>query len=116
MHPALRQAYDRELTAAFTQSQADQLDTAFAHLERAHILGQSFTLPHARAHLEMLKIGWKRGDAVEIIGQILRIFGSLLFTWVWVPVGNTGGAHVPPFKSMPIPEDLQELLNHYGRQ
>jgi len=115
MHPALRQVYDRELTAALMQSQDDQLDAAFAHLERAHILGQSFTLPHARTHWEMLKIGWKRGDVTEITGQILRIFGSLLFTWVWVPVGNTGGAHVPPFKSMPIPEDLQELLKQYGR-
>jgi hypothetical protein len=115
MHPILRQAYDRELTAAWTQYQVNRLDEAFAHLERAHILGQSFTLPHAKAHWEMLKVGWTRGDWTEIIGQIIRIFGSLLFTWVWVPVGNTGGAHVPPFKSMPIPEEFQELLKQYGR-
>lgn len=115
MHPILRQAYDRELTAALTQYHVNNLDEAFAHLERAHILGQSFTLPHARAHWEMLKVGLKRGDWTEIIGQIIRFFGSLFFTWLWVPVGNTGGAHVPPFKSMPVPEEFKELLKQYGR-
>ena len=115
MHPILRQAYEHELTAALGQYKANQLDTAFTHLERAHILGQSFTLPHARAHWEMLKVGWTRGDWTEIIGQLIRIVGSLLLTWAWVPVGNTGGAHVPPFKSMPIPEEFQELLKRYGR-
>jgi len=27
-----------------------------------------------------------------------------------VPLGNTGGAAVPPFQSMPIPDDLAEIL------
>lgn len=115
MHPVLREAYERELAAAQEDYAAGRLDQAFAHLERAHILGQSFTLPHARAHWDMLKVGWKRRDAVEITGQIARIAGSLLFTWLWVPVGNTGGARVPPFKPMPIPEELQKLLREYGR-
>lgn len=111
MHPALRQAYDREMTAAANRYSGHDLELAFFHLERAHILGQAFTLPHARAHWWMLKVGWRRRDLIEITGQIARIVGASLFTWVWVPVGNTGGAHVPPFKSMPIPEEFQELLN-----
>ncbi|MCA1957028.1 MAG: DUF3703 domain-containing protein [Nitrospira sp.] len=115
MHPVLREAYERELAAAREDNAAGRLDQAFAHLERAHILGQSFTLPHARAHWEMLKVGWKRRDTVEITGQIVRIAGSLLFTWLWVPVGNTGGARVSPFKPMPIPEELQKLLKEYGQ-
>jgi hypothetical protein len=110
MHVALRQAYEREMTAAIEQYAADHLDAAFFHFERAHILGQSFTIPHARAHRGMLKVGWKRRDFIEITGQMARILGSLLFTWIWVPVGNTGGAHVPPFKSMAIPEEFKELL------
>lgn len=116
MHQALRQTYERELTAALEQCTANQLDKAFAHLERAHILGQSFTLPHARVHWEMLKVGWARRDWTEIIGQIIRIVGSLLLTWLWVPLGNTGGAHVSPFKSMPIPEEFHELLKHRWRR
>ena len=115
MHAALRQAYDRELTATCQQYADNHLDKAFSHLERAHILGQSFTLPHATVYWGMLKVGWKRRDLTEITGQIARICGSLLFTWIWVPVGNTGGAHVSPFKSMPIPEEFQELLKQHGR-
>ncbi len=114
MHPVLREAYERELAVAREDCAAGRLDQAFAHLERAHILGQSFTFPHARAHWEMLKVGWKRRDTVEITGQIVRIAGSLLFTWLWVPVGNPGGARVPPFQPMPIPQDLEELLRRYG--
>lgn len=115
MHAALRQAYERELAAASEQYAGHHLDKAFSHLERAHILGQSFTVPHARAHWGMLKVGWARRDFIEITGQLARILGSLLFTWIWVPVGNTGGAHVPPFKSMPIPEEFQELLKRRRR-
>ena len=115
MHIALRQAFEREMAAAVEQYRSHHLDKAFFHLERAHILGQSFTIPHARAHWEMLKIGWRRWDFTEITGQIARILGSLLFTWVWVPVGNTGGAHAPPFTPMPIPEEFQELLKKSGQ-
>ncbi len=111
MHPALRQAYERELAAAVEWYSGHDLEQAFFHLERAHILGQAFTLPHAKAHWWMLKVGWRRRDLTEITGQVARIVGATLFTWIWVPVGNTGGAHVPPFKSMPIPEEFQELLN-----
>lgn len=111
MHPALRQAYDREMTAAAERYSGHDLVQAFFHLERAHILGQAFTLPHAKVHCWMLKVGLRRRDVAEITGQIPRIVGSLLFTWIWVPLGNTGGAHVPPFKSMPIPDEFQQLLN-----
>ncbi|MFZ1803640.1 MAG: DUF3703 domain-containing protein, partial [Nitrospira sp.] len=81
----------------------------------AHILGQSFPIEHARSHWWMLKVGWRRRDFVEIAGQLPRILGALLFSRMWVPIGNTGGARVSPFKSMPIPEDLQTLLDKYGR-
>ena len=111
MHSALRQAYEQEMTAALERYSSHDLEQTFFHLERAHILGQAFTFPHARAHWWMLKVGWRRRDLLEITGQVARIVGATLFTWVCVPVGNTGGAHVPPFKSMPIPEEFQELLN-----
>lgn len=114
MHPELRRAYHAEMTMAVNQYDAGDLPLAFSHLERAHILGQSFPIEHARAHWWMLKVGWKRRDLVEIAGQIPRILGSLLFSRVWVPKGNTGGARVSGFKSMPIPEDLQALLDRYG--
>ncbi|MEQ1847749.1 MAG: DUF3703 domain-containing protein [Nitrospira sp.] len=115
MHPVLRQAYKAEITAAVSLYDAGDLQLAFTHLERAHILGQSFPIEHAWTHWWMLKVGWRRRDFVEIAGQLPRILGSLLFSRMWVPIGNTGGARVPPFQSMPIPEDLQTLLDKYGR-
>lgn len=115
MHPQLRQAYWTEMAAAVDQYNTGNLKPAFAHLERAHIIGQSFPIAHARTHWWMLKVGWKRRDFVEILGQIPRILGSLLLSRIWVPLGNTGGARVPSFKSMPIPEDLHSLLTKYGR-
>ena len=110
MHSELRQAYEREVKAATEAYGDDKLDKAFFHLERAHILGQSFTLAHARAHWWMLKVGWKRRDSIEVRGQVVRIIGALLFSRIWVPLGNTGGASVHPFRSMPIPEEFRALL------
>ena len=110
MHAERRQAYDREMHAAAEHYSGNNLDKAFYHLGRAHILGQSFTFPHANAHWWMLKVGWKRRDPIEISGQVARMIGALLFSRIWVPLGNTGGAHVHPFRSMPIPEEFQALL------
>jgi hypothetical protein len=114
MHPQLQYAYQAEMAAAVDQYNTDNLKAAFTHLERAHILGQSFPIAHAQAHWWMLKVGWKRRDFIEVFGQMTRIIGALLFSKIWVPVGNTGGARVPPFRSMPISEDLQSLVDKYG--
>lgn len=115
MHAELGQAYNREMRAATEAYAKDDLDKAFFHLERAHILGQSFTLPHTKAHWWMLKVGWKRRDFIEISGQIIRAMGALSFSRIWVPVGNTGGTNVSPFRSMQIPEEFQSLLSRHGR-
>ncbi|RFA29999.1 hypothetical protein CAI21_08880 [Alkalilimnicola ehrlichii] len=32
-----------------------------------------------------------------------------------IPAGNTGGANVSPFKPMPIPPDLAELIDEARR-
>ncbi len=103
------------MSAARALYNTDYLEQAFTHLERAHILGQSFPLAHARTHWWMLKVGWRRRDVVEVMGQVPRIVGALLLSRIWVPVGNTGGAHVSPFKSMPIPADLRKILETHGQ-
>jgi hypothetical protein len=90
---------------------AGQLDRAFAHLERAHILGQRRTVAHVSIHLDMLRIGWMRRDWREIAGQLVRIPAALLFSRIWIPVGNTGGANVSATRPMPIPDDLCAILN-----
>jgi hypothetical protein len=110
MHAEQRRVYDTEMYAAVQHYNGNNLDKAFYHLERAHILGQSFTFAHANAHWWMLKVGWNRRDWIEVRGQVVRIFGALLFSRIWVPVGNTGGAYAHPFRSMPIPEEFRALL------
>jgi len=59
----------------------------------------------------MLRIGWRRRDLREVIGQLLRIPGGLIGSALGrVPRGNTGGSNVSAFLEMPIPPDLSELL------
>ena len=48
----------------------------------------------------------------EIIGQLVRLVVAAPGTWTGrYPVGNTGGANVSALKPMPIPDDLQAVLN-----
>ncbi|MBL8039531.1 MAG: DUF3703 domain-containing protein, partial [Nitrospira sp.] len=47
MHPELRRAYDAEMTTAARLYDTGDLQLAFSNLERAHILGQSFSIAHA---------------------------------------------------------------------
>ena len=45
-------------------------------------------------------------------GQLMRIVGGFFMSLVGrVPNGNTGGANVSVEQPMPIPTDLQRLLN-----
>jgi hypothetical protein len=60
----------------------------------------------------MLRIGWRRRDAREVTGQLARLLAAALFSRIWVPVGNTGGANVSAMRPMAVPDDLQRLLDH----
>ena len=59
----------------------------------------------------MLGIAWQRRDLREIPGQLTRIVAAALFSRLWVPVGNTGGANVSAMRPMPVPPDLQAILD-----
>lgn len=108
----IRKYVDAEIERASTFLKAHDLESAFHHLERAHILGQAVTVEHTRVHWLMLKIGLKKKDFREIFGQLFRIIGASTKTPLGIyPTGNTGGANVSPFKPMPIPEDLQAIIN-----
>jgi len=62
----------------------------------------------------MLKFGFKIKNRQEIIGQIPRLILGGVKSFVGkIPVGNTGGANVPPLKPMEIPEDLQKMIRPY---
>lgn len=102
---------DVEVGRAIDLIKANELGKAFRHLERAHVLGQASTLHHTRVHWMMLKVGWYKKDWREIFGQFLRIGGASTKTPLGIyPAGNTGGADVNPFKTMPVPADLQDKI------
>ncbi len=112
MNPKLRTAFESELGSADAQRRAGDLDGAFHHLERAHILGQQYVAPHVRTHLAMLRIGLLRRDMREIVGQIVRIPAAAIGSALGVPPGgNTGGANVGLLATMEIPPDLKALLD-----
>lgn len=110
MNAELKQFYHTELTAAREATISGDYLKAFTHLERAHILSQKYPLPYAATHIRMLKLGWRVRDIREVVGQVTRTFAALLFSRIWVPVGNTGRANVSAFTAMPLPEDLALVL------
>ena len=112
MNPIRRIAFDEEIALAKEFIARGDLDSGFAHLERAHVLGQDFVLPHARSHWLMLKVECRRRRPVAAFGQVVRIFLGILGSAVGiVPAGNTGGSNVNMFKRMPIDPGLQNFID-----
>ncbi|MFT3806965.1 DUF3703 domain-containing protein [Arenimonas sp.] len=110
MKPALLVAIRTELERGRSLRDSDR-DGAFRHLERAHVLSQRHTFWHVRVHLSMLAHGLRHRDHREVFGQISRTLAASLFSRIWVPPGNTGGANVSAFQPMPLPSDLRALLD-----
>jgi hypothetical protein len=116
----IRPYIETELEHAKALEAAGQPEQAFAHLERAHVLGQKDTHWHVTIHQEMLAFATRHKDTKEIAGQLLRILGAATKTPLGIyPTGNTGGADVSPIKPMPIAADLQAILdkvNHLNQK
>lgn len=113
---ARRAAFQDELWAARQFLSAGDFARAFAHAERAHILGQPWAIRHTAAHWLMLQIGRRRGDRREVWGQIIRIAaGGFLSLIGRLPNGNTGGANVEAERAMPLPPDLAALCGPPAR-
>jgi hypothetical protein len=116
MGVTLRRAIESEFRSASALFQVERYGEAFRHLERAHVLGQRYVRPHTRAHWWMLRVGWRRRDRRELVGQIVRLLVAPLASALGVlPLGNTGGADAPATKPMPVPAELQTLLDDDGR-
>lgn len=110
MKAQLQAAYAAELDLARGAAAAGDIDAAFRHLERAHIIGQRDTWAHVRSHWRMLRLAASVGQCREVAGQALRIVAAALASRIWVPAGNTGRANVSAMRPMPIPEDLRAML------
>ena len=104
--------YREELLLAKTEFEKKHYQQSWRHLERAHILGQPYPVAHTAVHWKMLKFGIKIKNGKEITGQIPRLLVGGVKSFVGkIPVGNTGGANVPPLQPMEIPEDLLSIIN-----
>jgi Protein of unknown function (DUF3703) len=111
MPQGLRSHYQLELEKYRNNLKQNDLALAWHHLERAHILGQPWAVEHSEVHWLMLRFGFKIKSGKEIRGQILRlVFGGVKSFVGQIPVGNTGGANVPPLLPMEIPDDLKYIL------
>lgn len=59
----------------------------------------------------MLKFGVKIKSTKEIFGQIPRLLVGGIKSFVGkIPVGNTGGANIPPLKPLPISDDILDMF------
>lgn len=103
-------AYEKEVQQADEALRREDFETAFRHLERAHVLAQRMTGRHTFIHWRLLVAGLRRRDLREVAGQVPRIMASILFSRLWVPRGNSGRARVSAFAPMPVPEDLRHLV------
>jgi hypothetical protein len=108
----IRPYVELELDAAGHARARGDLAAGLRHLERAHVLGQASTALHVRVHWRMLLWAMDLRHAGHAAGQLMRLVAALLLTGIgWLPLGNTGGSNVSAIRPMPIPPDLQRLLD-----
>lgn len=101
-----------EYRAAEAATNAGQIEQAWRHLERAHVVAQTEFAPHLQSHWKMLLLARRMRDVREAFGQLVRLalapLGNLTGR---LPIGNTGRSNVSAFAQMDIPPDLSAILD-----
>lgn len=113
MKVIIREHFAIELSKAKTVIAVKDYETAWTALQRTHILGQSYPLPHAIAHWEMLKLACIQRDIKEILGQIASTIFAIALTFFFGQMCSLrlGKVNVNNSKQMSIPVDLLKILN-----
>ena len=112
---SLKPYYLAELNKYRTEYAIGNLNKAWNHLESAHIIGQKYPFAHTLVHWNMLQFGIRIKSGKEVMGQIPRlIFGGVKSFVGKIPVGNPGGANVPPLKPFPIEKELETIFANAG--
>ena len=112
MNARQRLAFDREIASSRELILAGDPERAFRHLERAHVIGQTFVGAHAKTHWLMLALEIRRRRMTAAFGQAVRLVLGVIGSAVGVvPIGNTGGSDISMFKRLPIAPDLQEIID-----
>lgn len=113
MPRGLKPSYQRELKEAENTFVNRHYSLSWRYLERAHILAQPYPYDHTAVHWKMFCFGIKVKNFTEVLGQIPRLLVGGVKSFVGhIPVGNTGGANVPPLQPMEIPEDLAAIIDN----
>jgi len=115
MPTPLRPYFAAELEAYRQQHQMNNFQSAWRHLERAHVIGQAYPYAHSLVHWKMLLFGIQIKSTKEVIGQIPRLLIGGVKSFVGkIPVGNTGGSNIPPLRSLPIEPEIQDIFAQCG--
>lgn len=115
MPKKLKPFYEEEFRAYKQHLEAGALQQAWSHLERAHVIGQAYPYQHSFVHFKMLQFGIKIKSGREVLGQIPRLLVGGVKSFVGrIPIGNTGGANVPPLKPLPISPEILEVFKQAG--
>lgn len=108
----LERAFALEIEGYIQARSSHDSETAWRHLERAHILGQCKLSLHLKSHWRMLEYALHLRLAGEALGQLIRLSLALLGQATGrLPLGNSGRSNVSPFERMDIPEDLKDLVD-----
>ena len=100
-----------EYRAAKRATDAGQIEQAWCHLERAHIVAQTQSIAHLQSHWKMLLLAIRTRDEREACGQLIRLALAPLSNLTGrLPIGNTGRSNVSAFARMNIPSDLSAIL------
>jgi Protein of unknown function (DUF3703) len=83
MKPIVREHFETELRKAQLAIEAGEIESAWVALQRAHILGQAYPIPHAIAHWNMLKLVWRQRDFKEVAGQLLPTIVAIPLTMLF---------------------------------
>ena len=111
----LKPFYITELQNSKVAFSNSDFQKSWKHLEIAHIFSQPYPIEHTFVHWKMLEFGIKTKNTKEIIGQIPRLLVGGVKSFVGnIPLGNTGGANVPPLQPMEIPEDLLIIIQTHS--
>ncbi len=112
MNPVQRSAFNSEIAQAKRLITSGDLGAAFAHLERAHVIGQAYVMPHVTSHWLMFRVELRRRRLAAVLGQAIRIvLGALGSAVGAVPIGNTGGTNISMLKRMPVETELQNIID-----
>ena len=114
--PASLQPFFKEALQHYAVAMKEKdLHKAWSSLEKAHVIGQMYPYAHSLVHWKMLVFGCRIKSLKEVLGQIPRLLLGGVKSFVGtVPVGNTGGANIPPMKSLPIDPAIQEIFTKAG--